>query len=154
MMILNLMLSGLTFFIAGNMADKPQYECYKTEDEIKIDGHIDERAWVQAPEALFIDMDGSEPRQKTTFKWLWDDKYLYGAFYVEDDHIWAKMTERDAYLWYENVVEFFINADGSSKSYIEIEINPLNTILDLFVLNKHNDRSDIRQVWEWECEGL
>ena len=154
MIFLNALLSGLTFLIAGNMADKPHYECFKTEDEIKIDGKIDEEVWNQAPEAFFVDMDGSEPRQKTTFKWLWDDTYLYGAFYVEDDHIWAKMTERDAYLWYENVVEFFINADGSSKSYIEIEINPLNTILDLFVLNKYNDRSDIRQLWKWDCEGL
>jgi len=154
MTFLILFFSILAFLNLDNKEDSPQYNCYKIGSEIKIDGLIDESAWDIAQEATFIDMDGSEPRQKTTFKWLWNDNYLYGAFYVEDDHIWAKMTERDAYLWYENVVEFFINADGSSKSYIEIEINPLNTILDLFVLNKHNDRSDIRQLWKWDCEGL
>ena len=110
MTFLSLLFSGLILFMSGNPADKPHYECYKTEGEIKIDGLINEGDWDNAPEGVFIDMDGSEPRQKTTFKWLWDDKYLYGAFYVEDDHIWAKMTERDAYLWHENVVEFFINA--------------------------------------------
>jgi hypothetical protein len=137
-----------------DLKENPVYESPRISEEIKIDGLIDEKAWDSAPEATFYNADGSIPRQKTLFKWVWDDHYLYGAFYVEDDHIWATMKERDAYLWNENVIEFFINADGSSKSYIEIEINPLNTILDLFVLNKHNDRSDIRQLWEWDCEGL
>lgn len=144
----------MVFISLNDQEYNPVYYCYSTESKIQIDGLIDEEAWEKAPEAVFYDSDGTLPRQKTNFRWLWDDKYLYGAFHVEDDHIWASMTERDAYLWHENVIEFFINADGSSKSYIEIEINPLNTILDLFVLNKHNDRSDIRQLWEWDCEGL
>jgi hypothetical protein len=134
--------------------DKPVYECHKTGESIEIDGKIDENAWDKAPEAHFVAQDGSEPRLKTRFQWLWDDEYLYGAFHVEDDHLWASMTERDAYLWKENVVEFFINADGCSKSYIEIEINPKNTILDLFVLNKYNARKDIKQLWNWDAKGL
>jgi len=154
MMYLYVLVAYISWFIHPENNDVPTYDCYRTSETIQVDGKIDEKAWDMAPEATFINADGSAPRQETRFRWLWDDNYLYGAFYVEDDHIWAKMTERDAYLWYENVVEFFINADGSSKSYIEIEINPLNTILDLFVLNKHNDRSDIRQLWNWDCEGL
>ena len=134
--------------------DLPIYECYRTDQDINIDGLINEKDWQKAPEAFFVAQDGSEPRLKTRFQWLWDETYLYGAFYVEDDHLWASMKERDAYLWTENVVEFFINADGSSKSYIEIEINPLNTILDLFVLNKYNARKDIKQLWDWDCDGL
>ncbi|MGM0530948.1 MAG: carbohydrate-binding family 9-like protein [Bacteroidota bacterium] len=134
--------------------DKPVYECHKTSEDIEIDGKIDEGAWEKAPVARFVAQDGSEPRLNTRFQWLWDDEYLYGAFHVEDDHLWASMTERDAHLWKENVVEFFINADGCSKSYIEIEINPKNTILDLFVLNKYNARKDIRQLWNWDAEGL
>ena len=147
-------ITTLSLKIFDTDKDQPEYITYKTDNVITVDGLINEKSWQEAHEATFINADGSAPRQKTTFKWIWDDKYLYGAFYVEDDHIWAKMTERDAYLWHENVVEFFINADCSSKSYVEIEINPLNTILDLFVLNKHNNRSDIRQLWKWDCEGL
>jgi hypothetical protein len=134
--------------------DKPVYECNKIREEIKIDGKIEERIWQKAPKAHFVSQNGTKPRLETCFQWLWDDEYLYGAFYVEDDHLWASMTKRDAYLWKENVVEFFINADGCSKSYIEIEINPRNTILDLFVLNKYNDRRDIKQLWNWDAKGL
>lgn len=153
-LILSAIVSVYSLMFLHPLSDAPVYYCYKTASPLKIDGLLDEEVWQKAPEASFFNADGSAPRQKTIFRWLWDDKYLYGAFYVEDDHIWASMTERDAYLWYENVVEFFINADCSSKSYVEIEINPLNTILDLFVLNKHNNRSDIRQLWNWDCKGL
>lgn len=132
---------------------KPVYECYKTGD-IVIDGKIEDEAWEKAPVAHFVSQDGSEPRLKTTFRWLWNEAYLFGAFYLEDDHLWARRKQRDAHLWKENVMEFFINADGCHKSYIEIEINPLNTILDLFVLNKHHDINEIRQWWDWDCEGL
>jgi hypothetical protein len=134
--------------------DKPVYTCYKVDQEIIIDGLINEEVWEKAQEAHFVTMDGASPRLKTRFRWLWDDEFLYGAFSVEDDHLWASMKERDAYLWTENVVEFFINPDGCSKSYIEIEINPLNTILDLYVLNKYNARRDIKQLWDWDCDGL
>lgn len=140
--------------IAGFQQEKPVYECLKTDDEIVIDGVFDEKAWEKASVARFVDQDGSEPRLKTRFQWLWDNDYLYGAFYMEDDRLWASRTEKDDSLWKENVVEFFINADGCSKSYIEIEVNPLNTVLDLFVLNKYNARRDIRQLWSWECKGM
>lgn len=152
-MRLFIILCTLAFGVAYGQ-EKPSYECHKLKSNVIIDGKIDEAAWRDASEASFVNFDGTAPRLKTTFKWLWDDQYLYGAFYVEDDHIWATMENFDDHLWTENVVEFFINADGSSKSYIEIEINPLNTILDLFVLNKYNARKDIRQLWEWNCEGL
>jgi hypothetical protein len=156
-MLLNYLIFFLhisTFWSFQEDTDKPVYACYNAGQEIVVDGKIDESAWQKAPEAFFVTMEGAEPRLMTRFRWLWDEEYLYGAFEVEDDHLWASMKERDAYLWTENVVEFFINADGSSKSYIEIEINPLNTILDLFVLNKYNARRDIKQLWDWDCDGL
>lgn len=150
-----LILSLITSFISfSENSEKPTYTCKKTSEKITIDGRIEEAVWKQAPVARFVAQDGSEPRLATRFQWVWDDEYLYGAFYVEDDNLWATMTERDAYLWTENVVEFFINADGCSKSYIEIEINPLNTILDLYVLNKYNARTDIKQLWGWDCDGM
>lgn len=151
---LNLLIYLSSWVSFQEMAEKPVYECYKVNKPVVVDGKIDESVWEKAPEADFVNMDGTEPRLKTRFRWIWDDDYLYGAFEVEDDHLWASMKERDAYLWTENVVEFFINADGASKSYIEIEINPLNTILDLFVLNKYNARRDIKQLWDWDCDGL
>ncbi|NVM05032.1 MAG: hypothetical protein HWN67_22105, partial [Candidatus Helarchaeota archaeon] len=81
----------------------PVYHCYKTSEEIIIDGNITEDAWKKAEEAQFVNFDGSVPEQKTTFKWLWDDVYLYGAFHVEDKDIWSTKTVYDDSLWLEEV---------------------------------------------------
>lgn len=132
----------------------PVYHCYKTAGPIEIDGKITESAWDNAEEAEFVMNDGSEVIYGTTFKWMWDDLYLYGAFHVVDDDIWSTMTEYDAHLWEEEVVEFFIDADSAPKTYFEFEINPLNAILDLYLLNKYTDRRDIYQLWKWDCKGM
>jgi hypothetical protein len=74
------------------------------------------------------------PATKTDAKMLWDDQNLYFAFECEDTDIFATMKVRDQHLWEEEVVEIFIDPDNDQQNYIELEVNPLNTFLDLFVL--------------------
>jgi hypothetical protein len=69
------MVTAFMLHPSGSDGDLPIYDCYKTDAKIKVDGVIDEKVWDQAPESTFINSDGSKPRQKTTFKWLWDEKY-------------------------------------------------------------------------------
>jgi hypothetical protein len=45
------------------------------------------------------------------------------------------MKRRDQHLWLEEVVEFFVQADEHKPSYIEVEVNPLGTLLDLYMLD-------------------
>ena len=45
------------------------------------------------------------------------------------------MKKRDEHLWTEEVMEVFIRADRTQKSYIELEVNPLGTLLDIFLLD-------------------
>jgi hypothetical protein len=130
------------------------YQCHRVSGKINIDGVADDPQWDEAEAGVFLNMEGGIPGMKTTFRWLWDDEFLYGFFHLEDDHIWATLTERDAYLWNENVIEFFIDADGCPKSYFEFEVNPQNAVLDLFVLNRNMARQGIRQWWSWDCEGF
>ncbi len=61
------------------------------------------------------------------------------------------MTARDEPLYREEVVEVFIDPVGDLESYFEIEVNPLNTVLDL-VLRK--TRSGYRKDAAWNCEGM
>ena len=151
--ILLILLFSLTGGILKIIA-QPVYNCYKTDAKIKIDGKANEPAWQHADKGTFVAMDGSRPGMQTEFMWLWDDQNLYGFFHINDNNLWATMTKRDQHLWLENVVEFFIDPDGCSKTYAEFEFNPLNTVLDLYILNKYNARKDIRQWWDWDCEGM
>ncbi len=41
-------------------------------------------------------------------------------------------NEDDA-LWEEEVVEIFIDPDGDGENYLELEVNPLNVVVDLLI---------------------
>lgn len=91
------------------------------------------------------------PKQTTALKVAWDAAELRVLFEVTDNHGWATHTKRDAPLYEEEVVEIFVDPVGDLESYFEIEVNPLNTVLDL-VLRKN--RSGYVQDIAWQCEGL
>jgi len=44
------------------------------------------------------------------------------------------MRHRDEHLREEEVVEVFLQADPNQPSYIELEVNPLGTMLDIYLL--------------------
>ncbi|NLD71883.1 MAG: hypothetical protein GX649_04110 [Chloroflexi bacterium] len=134
------------------MSDLPEYICHRARGPIVIDGLLNEEAWEHAPAvALREDGAGGQPRQATTMRALWDDEYLYVAFYCEDRDIWGITTERDQPIYEQEVVEVFLDADRDGIGYVEIEVSPLNAVLDLFMLL----RDDRRQgLWDWDSDGL
>jgi hypothetical protein len=68
-----------------------------------------------------------------------------------DAEPWATITQRDGNLWEEEVVEVFIDPVGDLETYFELEVNPLNTVLDLVL---RRNRSGYRKDFAWDCEGL
>jgi hypothetical protein len=107
----------------------PTYVCRKATGDIQVDGKLNEGDWKGAEEIQLLDNSGkgAAMRPKTSAKMLWDEKNLYVAFVSEDSDIRATMKQRDQYLWTEEVVEIFV---GRTDMYIEIEVNPLNTLFD------------------------
>ena len=112
-----------------------KYLCKRTDKIIMIDGKLDENIWKQLPEMGNFTVVGkcSKPVYPTRAWICYDDKNLYVAFESISEDIWATMTKHDEYLYEEDVVEIFIDPDGDGKNYVEIEINPLNTVLDMLV---------------------
>ncbi|MCE5270160.1 carbohydrate-binding family 9-like protein [bacterium] len=106
-----------------------------------IDGVVNEAAWKACePIELGAAREGEKVGQKTTARIMWDDRYLYLSFECEDSHIWSTMTERDQPIYNEEVVEAFINPDGDREGYLELEVNPLNTLWDGYIENTANGR--------------
>jgi hypothetical protein len=62
------------------------------------------------------------------------------------------MTERDAPLWDEEVVEIFLDANRDKIGYVEIEVNPLNTLVDLYVLNR--PPHPMQTLFGWDSAGI
>lgn len=131
---------------------RPEYRCHRAPGPIVLDGALDEPAWGAAERVELVeDLTGGRPRQATTVRALWDDEYLYVSFECEDTDIWGVTTERDRPIYEQEVVEVFLDADRDGIGYVEIEVSPLNAVLDLFMLLRDDRR---KGLWDWDSPGL
>ena len=96
-------------------------------------------------------VSGTEPRQATWIKIAWSGEELRVLFGIEDTDVWATLAERDAPLYEEEVVEVFLDPAGDLEQYFELEVNPLNAVLDL-VLRRAGE--GYLKDFQWRCEGL
>lgn len=115
----------------------PSYEVWRAATPITIDGRLDETAWAKAQGVgpFLMNRDASPAPFRTEAKVLYDDSFLYFSFSSMDDNVWATLRKRDEHLWEEEVVEVFLQADPLQRNYIEIEVNPLGTLLDIYLLD-------------------
>ncbi|MBI9030600.1 carbohydrate-binding family 9-like protein [bacterium] len=138
-------------------ADPLSYVCYKTNETLTIDGKLDEDSWNKAKWTEdFVDIQGSLmplPPFVTKAKMLWSDDYFYIGAYLEESDLWATITQRDAVIFYDNDFEVFIDPDGDSHDYYELEINALNTVWDLLVIKPYRDRGQVA-FNSWDIKGL
>lgn len=112
------------------------YSCKKLNEDFKVDGNINKAQWNGIEELLLGDRkSGETPKQGTKAKIAWTDNFLYVSYHCEDDYIFATMTGYNDKIYEEEVVEIFIDDDSDLKTYIEIEVNPLNALLHYCVHN-------------------
>ena len=107
------------------------YTCYRTAEKPAIDGKAEGRVWTTAPKSeRFVDMVTGEPGlYDTRAAALWDDQFLYIAFWVEEPFVKARLRERGSIIFTENDVEVFIDGEDC---YYELEMNALGTIYEAF----------------------
>jgi hypothetical protein len=130
------------------------YVCHKTTSPLTIDGNLDERSWKNAEWTdFFVDIEGDKkplPLQKTRAKMLWDEQFLYIAAVIEEEHIWAYQDKKDQIVFHENDFEVFIDPDGDSKNYYELEINAINNNFDLFLPKTYRNGGHAQLHWNIE----
>lgn len=114
-------------------ADIPHYTAFKVENSINVDGRLDEAEWQAAPRSpRFRDLiSGSETIHDTKAAALWDEQFLYVAYWIEEPDLQATLTERDAPIYQNNDVELFI---AGRDAYYEFEINSYGTIYEVFFI--------------------
>lgn len=134
-----------------------QYICYKTSASLTLDGRLIESDWQKTVwTKSFVDIEGKlkpQPSLKTRVKMLWDEAYFYIGAEMEEPHIWATLTERDAVIFYDNDFEVFIDPDGDSHNYYELEVNAYGTEWDLLLLKPYRDQDRVA-VDSWDIQGL
>lgn len=133
----------------------PLYLVRQAQAPMTIDGRLDEFDWAAAPQIdAFHRILNLYTRvlNPTRARMLWDADNLYVAFACRDRDIWALFTEEDDPMWSEEVVEAFIDPDGDGRDYLEVEINPLNAIVDLHIGQVRPQGLDSDK--DWDIAGL
>ena len=146
-------------FIATSMVAQEQqklplvYNVSFCDKAIEIDGEIDS-IWEQADWSnSFVDIEGdvqSAPYLETKFKMLWGEAELYLLAWLEEPHIWATLKNHDDIVYRDNDFEVFIDPDGDTHNYMEIEVNAFNTILDLFLPKPYREGGPLQMNWTAE----
>lgn len=133
------------------------YVCHKADKLILVDGKLNDDAWsnVQWTDS-FVDIEGSlkpDPFYDTKAKMTWDDNYFYFGAYLEDPHVWASITARDAVVYKDNDFEIFLDPDGDTHNYYELEVNAFETEWDLILLKPYHDADGVA-LDSWDIPGL
>ena len=132
------------------------YEAGRTSGPIRVDGVLDEAAWGLAPWTdPFVDIEGGTrpaPGLATRAKLLWDDEALWIGAEIEEPHVWGSLRRRDAVIYMDDDFEVFIDPDGDTHQYYELEINALGTIWDLLLVRPYRDGGPA--VHAWDIPGL
>jgi hypothetical protein len=127
------------------------YTVHRTLDSIEVDGKANEVSWQKAHwSESFTDIEGNRkpaPAQKTRFKMLWNDQYIFIFAELEEKHIWATLNGHDQVIFHDNDFEVFIDPNGDSQTYFEIEVNAINTVFDLFLPKAYRDGGSALIPW-------
>lgn len=141
-----------------------QYIACRTVDDIVIDGALNESSWANAAwTSTFGDIfliGYQRPFLATRAKMIWDDRYLYAAVELEEPNLIGHVVTRDEEIYYDNDIELFIDVDGDSQDYIELEFNCLGTIWDMFLPKEYNrggiphSHPRVEGSPPWDLEGM
>lgn len=88
---------------------------------------------------------------RTSFRALWNADGLYLRFDASDRDPWHTMEHRDDPIWDEEVVEIFLDLDGSGTHYAEVELSPANVVCDVRMVQASPDK---KMDLAWELTGL
>lgn len=111
----------------------PHYNAYRTAAKPHIDGRLDDPVWQIVPRSpRFRDLiSGRETFLDTRAALVWDEEYLYVAYWIEEPNLQATLTEQDAPIYQNNDVELFI---AGRDAYYEFEINAFGTIYEVLFI--------------------
>jgi hypothetical protein len=136
----------------------PTYTVNRIDCDLALTGKADDPLWQRAEAVTLTYADTGKPmRFTTTARVLYNQRYLYVAMTCEDDYAWGTLTKHDDNIFMEECVEVFLAPSGSFRAFYEIEVSPLNTVLDSYQLSRSLPDGSYRKLFfltEYTCEDL
>jgi hypothetical protein len=153
------------FVVAASVGAQPtastefrplRYVCERAPSAPAIDGRLDDPVWRRVPWTEdFVDIEGDrrpKPALRTRARMAWDEAAFYVAAELVEPHVWATLTRRDSVIFRDDDFEVFIDPDGDTHAYCELEINSLGTEWDLLLVRPYRDGGPA--VHGWDIAGL
>lgn len=132
------------------------YVCFQANEVMQIDGEANEPSWQRAMWTNdFLDIEGANkpvPLHRTRVKMCWDAQFLYVYAELEEPHLFATLQQHDTIIYHDNDFEVFLDPDGDTHQYFEIEVNALNTVMDLFMPKPY--RNGGQAMLHWDVQDL
>ena len=136
--------------------DRPQVKAIRTEEEIKIDGLLDEQIWNEIqPITEFIQrlpQDGAEPTEKSEMRIIYNSNYLYFGFTFfdsEPEKIRATILNRGGWIHRDDKLEIALDTYLDRRNAYLFELNPLGTQDDALITDENRPSLD-----EWAWDGI
>lgn len=142
----------------GRKAATPTIQAYRLDQqEIRLDGHLDDAAWQAAPAArgfrVWEPDRGTTPKEETVFKVAYDEGAVYFAIAcLKTDpkgKIAATLTRRDK-ITNSDVVAIYLDPYHDHTTGYAFKVNPLGVQLDSYIYNNGDNDDDWDAVWEAE----
>ena len=117
--------------ISASADSNDSYTITKVTSAPTIDGQLTE--WSGVPTMSFtVHTDGSAGSTSGTAQAVWDDNAIYFAFSISDTDVKSNYTNQDDKLFNnDDLVEIFLDFDGTGKDYLELGVSAANVNYDL-----------------------
>ena len=133
------------FFAAGIAAETRSLAVHyavKTDEEIKIDGNLDEAAWQTVPEFTEYRFVRGPMRKKTSVRILWGRHGIYfGVVNYEREgyHLKTTVRARDGgQIWADDSNEFYIDPKANGYGMFKFDVNSAGAIGDFWQIDPGN----------------
>lgn len=116
------------------LAPVPRYEVRSTDEEIRIDGKLEEKSWsrAEAIPLIFPWEFQTGKKQETSVKLLRGRTDLFVGYECRDTDVTASYENRDDPVYRDDCVEIFIRPDESVDSYVGLEMNARGILYDYY----------------------
>lgn len=149
-----LALWGLLFAIMTAEA-VPTAVCQRAEGTIVVDGRLEESTWRKAaPLSPLRDLSGGAAAYSADIRMAYDDEFLYIGAVLPAKTLRASQTKRDSIIYHDDDFEVFIDPTGTGRNYLELEINALGTVWDLFLTAPYRAGAACVALHDWDIKGL
>lgn len=114
-----------------------KYPCPRNLDPVVVDGRLDEATWRRAARSpRFSDHSGARALFDTEAALVWDDRFLYAGFWLEDRDIQAVHEEASHEVRQDSHAGVLVTGPGA---YYDLAVNP------------HGATSEMVYVWKEAC---